>query len=196
MAQSSTMTPLGTEAPTFLLPDVVTGRTVALTDFPTSPALLVMFVCNHCPYVKHVEAELGRLGREYTGRGVRIVAISANDAAGYTDDAPAELARQAKRAGWTFPYLYDESQSVARAYDAVCTPDFFLFGPDRTLAYRGRLDDSRPKSNVPVTGRELRAALDAVLAGRAPRRRTSRRASAAGSNGSRTTSKAALAPCG
>jgi len=166
MAQSSTMTPLGTEAPPFSLPDVVTGRTVALTDFSTSPALLVMFVCNHCPYVKHVEAELGRLGREYGGRGVGIVAISANDAAEYTDDAPAELAKQAKRAGWTFPYLYDESQSVAHAYDAVCTPDFFLFGPDRTLAYHGRLDESRPKSNVPVTGRELRAALDAVLARR------------------------------
>jgi peroxiredoxin len=160
------MIPLGTEAPPFSLPDVVTGRTVSLTDFSQARALLVMFICNHCPYVKHVEAELGRLGRDYVGRNVGIVAISANDAEEYADDAPAELAKQGKRAGWTFPYLYDESQSVAHAYDAVCTPDFFLFGPDRTLAYRGRLDESRPQSGVRVTGRELRAALDAVLAGR------------------------------
>jgi peroxiredoxin len=162
------MMALGTEAPSFTLPDAVSGRSVSLADVASGGPVLVIFVCNHCPYVKHVEAELGRLARDYAGRKLGIVAISSNDAVAYPDDAPAGLAAQAKRAGWTFPYLYDESQSVAHAYDAACTPDFFLFDATGRLAYRGRLDASRPKSAVPVTGQELRSALDAVLAGRAP----------------------------
>jgi thiol-disulfide isomerase/thioredoxin len=168
MPQTSTTTVLGTEAPAFTLPDVVSGRSVSLGDIASRGPFLVMFLCNHCPYVQHVEAELGRLARDYAGRKLGLVAISANDAVGYPDDAPVGLAAQAKRAGWTFPYLYDESQAVARAYDAACTPDFFLFDAAGRLAYRGRLDASRPKSSTPVTGRELRAAVDAVLAGRAP----------------------------
>jgi peroxiredoxin len=166
MSTSLTTIALGTAAPPFSLPDVTTGRTVSITDFADAPALLVIFACNHCPYVRHVEAEIGRLGQEYLKRKVAIVAISANDADEYADDAPAALSKQAKRAGWTFPYLYDESQVVAHAYDAVCTPEFYLFDKGRKLVYHGRLDESRPKSGVPVTGRDLRAALDAVLAGR------------------------------
>ncbi len=168
MAEISTPPILGTEAPAFTLPDVVSGRPVSLAEVASGRAVLVMFVCNHCPYVKHVEAELGRLARDYAKRPLGIVAISSNDAVAYPEDAPGKLAAQAKRAAWTFPYLYDESQAVARAYDAACTPDFFLFDAGGRLAYRGRLDESRPKSSVPVTGRELRAALDAVLAGQAP----------------------------
>ncbi|MBS0264110.1 MAG: thioredoxin family protein [Planctomycetes bacterium] len=162
----STMLALGTAAPAFALPDTQ-GKTVALADFQKAPALLVMFICNHCPYVKHVRAELARLGKDYQARGVAVVAISSNDAQSYPDDSPAKMALEAQDAGYTFPYLYDESQAVAHAYQAACTPDFFLFDGQRKLVYRGQLDDSRPGNGLPVTGQDLRAALDAVLAGSA-----------------------------
>jgi peroxiredoxin len=162
---ASTMLPLGTQAPDFRLPDVTTNRVVSLADVNQGHGVLVMFICAHCPYVKHVERELARLGHDYMPRGMGIVAISSNDAVAYPSDAPPALATQARTLGFPFPYLYDESQSVARAYDAACTPDFFLFGPDKTLVYRGQLDDSRPSTTRPVTGHDLRAALDAVLAG-------------------------------
>jgi peroxiredoxin len=165
-ATPSTMLPLGTRAPDFRLPDVTTGRAVALADVAKPRGVLVMFICAHCPFVKHVEKELGRLGRDYVPKDIGIVAISSNDAKTYPDDAPKGLAHQAREAHFPFPYLYDESQSVARAYDAACTPDFFLFGPDLTLAYRGQFDDSRPSNSKPVTGHDLRAAMDALLAGR------------------------------
>jgi len=165
-ATESTMMALGTRAPDFALPDVRTGRTFARDAVAGDRGLLVMFICNHCPFVKHVEKELARLGRDYSGRGIGIVGISPNDTDAYPDDAPPGLKAQAERAGFTFPYLYDAEQDTARAYDAACTPDFFLFGPDRTLVYRGQLDDSRPSNKMPVTGRDLRAALDAVIAGR------------------------------
>ncbi len=166
MAQTpSTMLALGTTAPDFSLPDVVTGRTVSLSDFADAPALLVMFICNHCPFVKHVRHELAQLARDYQNRGVAIVAINANDAQQYPDDSPEKMKQEAQDAGYSFPYLFDESQEVAKAYQAACTPDFFLFDRNRSLVYRGQLDDSRPGNNIPVTGKDLRAALDAVLAG-------------------------------
>ncbi len=166
VATASTMLPLGTSAPNFSLPDLA-GADVSVDDFTAAPALLVMFISNHCPYVKHVAGELARLGRDYQARGVAIVAICANDAERYPDDAPAAMADFAAQRGFTFPYLHDESQSVARAYRAACTPDFFLFDADRQLVYRGQLDGSRPGNDVPIDGRDLRAALDAVLAGEA-----------------------------
>lgn len=164
--RQSRMIELGTRAPDFALPDVVSGRIVGLADFSASPALLVAFICNHCPYVKHVRAGFAAFAREYGSKGLAIVAISANDAAAYPDDAPEAMAREAKNAGFTFPYLYDETQVTARAYEAICTPDFFLFDRERRLVYRGRFDASRPGSNVPVSGADLRAAADALLAGR------------------------------
>ncbi len=160
----STMLPLGTAAPDFSLVNV-DGTTVSLDDFSGSPALLVMFICNHCPFVIHVADELARLGMEYQSKGAAIVAISSNDVAGYPADSPEQMVAEAENRGYVFPYLYDETQEVAKAYTAACTPDFFLFDGDRKLAYRGQLDDSRPDSGVPVTGVDLRAALDAVLAG-------------------------------
>jgi peroxiredoxin len=165
-ATPSTMLALGTKAPSFELPDVVTGRKVSLKSFEGRKALLVMFICRHCPYVKHVERELARLGKDYLGRDVGIAAISANDAANYHDDAPESLKQQAQENDFTFPYLYDESQATAKAYTAACTPDFFLFDAYRKLVYRGQLDDSRPGSGAPVTGKDLRQAIDAVLAGK------------------------------
>ncbi|GIL05712.1 MAG: thioredoxin family protein [Betaproteobacteria bacterium] len=164
--RQSRMIELGTRAPDFALPDIVSGRIVGLADFSASPALLVAFICNHCPYVKHVRAGFAAFAREYGSKGLAIVAISANDAAAYPDDAPEAMAREAKNAGFTFPYLYDETQVTARAYEAICTPDFFLFDRERRLVYRGRFDASRPGSNVPVSGADLRAAADALLAGR------------------------------
>lgn len=161
----STMLPLGTRAPAFSLPDT-NGKTVSIADFQSAPALLVMFICNHCPFVKHVRSELARLGKDYQAKGVAVVGISANDVTTHPDDSPAKMAIEAKEAGYTFPYLYDESQSVARAYQAACTPDFFLFNREKQLVYRGQLDDSRPSNGIPVTGKDLRAALDAVLAGK------------------------------
>jgi peroxiredoxin len=160
------MIDLGTVAPDFALPDVTTGRTVRRLDLDDRKALLVMFICRHCPYVRHVRQGLASLGRDYLDRDVGIVAISANDPETYPEDAPASLAEEAREAGYTFPYLFDETQEVARAYSAACTPDFFLFDADRRLAYRGQFDSSRPGSGVPVTGEDLRQALDAVLADR------------------------------
>ncbi|MBV8234021.1 MAG: thioredoxin family protein [Planctomycetaceae bacterium] len=160
----STMLSLGSKAPDFRLPDT-DGRTVSLDDFKDAPTLLVIFLCNHCPYVKHVRHELAALAREYRDRGVAIVGISANDAAVYPDDSPEQMAREKAEVGYVFPYLYDESQEVAKAYQAACTPDFFVFDRNRSLVYRGQMDDSRPSNGRPVTGRDLRAALDAVLAG-------------------------------
>jgi peroxiredoxin len=163
----STMLELGTAAPEFALPDVVSGKTVRRDDFRGQKALLVMFICAHCPYVKHVEKGLAALGMDYDGEPISIVAIGSNDAVTYPDDSPAGLKRQAQTLGFRFPYLYDESQDVARAYKAACTPDFFLFDGNMKLVYRGEFDGSRPGNGVPVTGEELRAAIDAVLAGKA-----------------------------
>jgi thiol-disulfide isomerase/thioredoxin len=159
------MLPLGTIAPPFALPEP-SGRIVSLPE--GAPAYLVMFISNHCPYVKHVAAELARVGDQYGRRGVAIVAISSNDVTTHPDDAPAKMKEEVATRGYAFPYLYDESQAVAKAYRAACTPDFFLFDRDRRLVYRGQLDDARPGNDVPVTGKDLRAALDAVLAGSAP----------------------------
>jgi peroxiredoxin len=169
MAQTpSVMSALGGPAPAFDLPDVRTGRRVTLEDFSEAPALLVAFICRHCPFVVHIQEELARIGRDLLAQGGAMVAISANDAENYPDDAPERLAEQARRLDFAFPYLYDESQEVARAYGAACTPDFFLYGPARTLVYRGRMDASRPGNDVPVTGDELRAAIEAILHGRTP----------------------------
>lgn len=158
----STMLPLGTKAPYFRLPDP-RGRLVSSDDFKSAPALLVVFMCNHCPYVKHIQARFAELAKEYQSRGVAVFGISSNDVESYPDDSPEKMAEEIQRAGYTFPYLYDESQDVAKAYHAACTPDFFLFDRDRRLVYRGQFDDSRPRNNRPVTGADLRAALDAVL---------------------------------
>jgi len=159
------MLALGTKAPEFELRDVVTGKTVSIRDFDAKRALLVMFICRHCPYVKHVRMELARLGRDFADSELAIVAISANDPAEYPEDAPEGLAEDAREAGYVFPYLFDETQEVAKAYTAACTPDLFLFDADRALVYRGQLDDSRPSNGLPVTGADLRAAIDAVLSG-------------------------------
>ena len=165
VAVPSTMLALGTKAPDFELSDVVTGLPVSIRDFDGKPALLVMFICRHCPYVRHVRDELARLGRDFADSDLAIVAISSNDPAEYPEDAPASLAEEARDAGYALPYLFDETQEVARAYTAACTPDFFLFDADRALVYRGQLDDSRPSNGLPVTGQDLRAAIDAVLSG-------------------------------
>lgn len=164
MAIESTMLALGTSAPAFALPAPATGTTVSLDDL-TGPALVVTFICNHCPYVKHVASGLAALGRDLGDLGVAMVAISSNDVVSYPQDGPQEMATEASRQGWTFPYLYDESQDVARAFSAACTPDTFVFDGERRLVYRGQLDDSRPKNDLPVTGADVRAAVDAVLAG-------------------------------
>lgn len=164
----STMLALGTPLPSFRLPDVVSGREVVSAEFAGGKPLLVMFMCRHCPYVKHVQHEIARIGRDYEQSGLSIVAISSNDAWNYPDDAPDGLRAQAAELGFTFPYCYDETQEVARTFQAACTPDFYLFGADGKLAYRGQLDGSRPRNDVPVSGRDLRAAMDAVLAGEAP----------------------------
>ncbi len=160
----STMLPLGSAAPRFELPDTVSGRTVRLEDLARKKALLVIFLCNHCPYVKHVAAGLAALGRDYEAKDVAVVAISANDPGTHPDDAPEMLGSESKRLGYRFPVLFDESQAVAKAYRAACTPDFFLFDASRKLVYRGQLDASRPGNGIPVTGADLRAAMDAVLA--------------------------------
>jgi len=159
------MLPLGTVAPDFRLPDTG-GKMVAPGDFKSAPALAVFFICNHCPYVKHIQAGLAQFARDYRARGAAIVAISSNDAQNYPADGPAQMAQEARAAGYTFPYLYDESQAVAKAYQAACTPDIFLFDAARKLVYRGQFDDARPGNGLPVTGRDLRAAMDAVLAGK------------------------------
>ena len=164
-ATPSTMVALGATAPAFRLPDTTSDRTVSLDDLE-GDALLVMFICNHCPFVKHVRSQLAAIGRDYAKKPLAIVAISSNDVASYPNDSPEKMAVEAREAGYTFPYLYDETQDVARAYDAACTPDFFLFDGERKLVYSGQLDDSRPGSDEPVTGADLRSAIDAVLAGR------------------------------
>lgn len=165
VAVNSTMLPLGTRAPEFSLPDT-NGKMVSLSDLKGAPALVVIFMCNHCPYVKHIRAGLAQLARDYTPRRVAVVGINSNDAVNYPDDSPAKMAQEVKSAGYTFPYLYDETQEVAKAYHAACTPDIYLFDNEQRLVYRGQLDDSRPGSGLPVTGRDLRAALDAVLDGK------------------------------
>jgi peroxiredoxin len=157
------MIELGTQAPDFRLPDVRTGQTVSLADFAGRKGLLVMFISRHCPYVQHVQDELARLGQDYAGRDLGLVAISANDVVAYPDDAPERLKELADELGLNYPVCYDESQETAKAYQAACTPDFFLFDAARRLVYRGQLDDSRPGNDKPVTGRDLRAALDALL---------------------------------
>jgi|SRR5579875_184599 len=162
----STMLALGTAAPDFQLPDVVSGKTISLDHFKDKTALLVMFICRHCPYVKHVQYELARIGKDYETKSLGIVAISSNDAQAYPDDAPPSLREMASELDFRFPFCYDETQQVARAYEAACTPDFYLFHKNRQLVYRGQLDNSRPRTDIPVTGRDLRAAIDAVLAGK------------------------------
>jgi peroxiredoxin len=161
----STMLALGTAAPTFSLPEPGTGQQVSLSDFEGAKALLVIFMCNHCPFVKHLQHELASLVHEYQPRGLAAVGISSNDVANYPDDGPDKMVLEVEQAGYSFPYLYDADQTVARAYRAACTPDFFLFDQQFRLVYRGQFDDSRPGSEVPVTGRDLRAAIEAVLSG-------------------------------
>lgn len=168
----SRMIPLGTTAPDFSLPDVMTDKKIGPADFKDKKALLVMFICRHCPYVQHIKLELARLGKEVVRKNIGTVAISSNDAKEYPDDKPARLKEMAEELGFIFPFCYDESQEVAKKYSAACTPDFFLFGRSKneglfTLAYRGQFDDSRPGNGKPVTGSDLRGAMDAVLAGRA-----------------------------
>jgi thiol-disulfide isomerase/thioredoxin len=165
-AIESVMLALGTAAPDFALPDAVSGETVRLGTFAGKNGLLVMFICPHCPFVKHVQSELAKIGHDYAGASLGIVAISSNDVAQFPDDGPDGLRQQARELRFNFAYCYDESQDVARAYQAACTPDFFLFDAQRKLAYRGQLDGSRPENGVPVTGSDLRAAIDAVLAGK------------------------------
>ncbi len=162
----STMLELGTKAPDFALPDVVSGKTVSLSTFSGKKALLIMFICRHCPFVQHVKKEIARLGKDYQNKEIGMVAVSSNDAENYPDDAPAQLKQMAQTLGFTFPFCYDESQKTAQAYTAACTPDFFLFDADRKLVYRGQLDDSRPENGKPVTGKDLRSAVDAVLSGK------------------------------
>ena len=167
MAQTnSTMMPLGTRAPSFNLPDTVSGRNVSLESAKGEKGTVVLFICNHCPYVKHVNAALVRTANDYIGRGIGFVAISSNDAANYPDDAPDRMAAAARQLGYPFPYLYDESQDVAKAYQAACTPDFYLFDAGLACVYRGQFDDARPGNGKPVDGKDLRAAMDALLAGR------------------------------
>ncbi len=161
----SNMIPLGTAAPDFALPDAVSGNTVRLQDVASGKATVVMFICNHCPFVKHVNAELVRLANDYQAKGVSFVAINSNDVDNYPDDSPEKMKETAAAEGYPFPYLFDEMQTVAKAYDAACTPDFYVFDGDLKLAYRGQLDDSRPGNDAPVSGADLRAALDALLSG-------------------------------
>jgi peroxiredoxin len=166
MAMQSRMLALGTSAPPFRLNDTASGKSISLEDFAGSQALLVAFLCNHCPYVKHILDGFVNFAAEYGPRGLGVVAISSNDITTHPADSPAEMKKLARARNFTFPYLYDESQGIARAYDAVCTPDFFLFDGDRRLVYRGQFDGSRPGSPQPVTGADMRVAADAVLAGK------------------------------
>ncbi|NJK56446.1 MAG: thioredoxin family protein [Pleurocapsa sp. SU_5_0] len=164
---ASTMLALGTAAPEFQLPDVVSEETISLATFSGSQALLLMFICQHCPFVRHVQAELAKIGQDYRDRPLGIVAISANDVANYPDDSPQKLKQMAQELTFNFPVCYDESQAVAKSYTAACTPDFFLFDAAKKLVYRGQLDDSRPSNGIPVTGQDLRQAINAVLQDRA-----------------------------
>jgi peroxiredoxin len=162
----SNMIPLGTIAPDFTLPDTVSGNHLSLQELRGEKATVVMFLSNHCPYVKHVNSELVKMGNEYQAKGVRFIAISSNDVVSHPDDAPDKMKEVAQQLGYPFPYLYDESQQVAKAYDAACTPDFYIFDKDLKLVYRGQLDDSRPSNQVPLTGKDMRAALDNILSGK------------------------------
>ena len=166
MEVESAMLPLGTPAPPFKLPDVVSGQIYSLDSFTGKTALLVMFLCRHCPYVKHVEQEIGRIAKDYQGTTLGLIGISSNDPVYYPDDAPDRLKEMAQRLRFSFPFCFDDTQDVAKAYKAACTPDFYLFDAQRRLVYRGQLDESRPGNNKPVTGRDLRVAIDAVLAGK------------------------------
>lgn len=163
----SNMLPLGTQAPDFSLPDTVSGNTIKLVDVATDQGTVVMFLCNHCPYVIHVNEEIVRVAQDYQAKGVGFVAISSNDVENYPMDSPELMTEHAKEVGYSFPYLYDESQEVAKAYDAACTPDFYIFDGAQKLYYRGRLDNSRPNSGTPLTGSDLRQALDSMMAGEA-----------------------------
>lgn len=163
----STMLPLGTSAPDFKLPNI-DGKEVSLSDFSNAKGLLVMFICNHCPFVKHVQSGLVSLYDDYADKGIAFVAISSNDVENYPDDSPEKMAAEAAQAGYEFPYLYDADQSVAKAYRAACTPDFYLFDQDHTLFYRGQIDSSRPGNEIPVTAEDMRHALDALLSGEEP----------------------------
>lgn len=164
----SNMIPLGTKAPDFKLPDTITGDSFQLSEMTPHPATVIMFLCNHCPYVLYVNPEIARIAGEYNAKGVAFIGISSNDAEKYPEDAPDKMGPHARAVGYTFPYLYDENQDVARAYDAACTPDFYVFDGEMKLAYRGQLDSSRPNRNpIPSNGEDLRAALDAVLNGQA-----------------------------
>lgn len=166
VATPSAMLPLGTPAPSFRLPDL-DGRMVSPGDVRDAPALLVAFICHHCPFVRHIRQEFSRFAREYQARGLAVLAINSNDVTAFPEDGPDGMRQEAREAGYSFPYLFDESQDVAKAFRAACTPDLFLFDADRRLVYRGQFDDSRPRNNVPVTGRDLRSACDAVLGGHA-----------------------------
>jgi peroxiredoxin len=159
----SNMLPLGSEAPPFYLPDTVSGKMMRLADIAGDQATVIMFICNHCPYVLHVNEEIVRLANDYRAKGISFVGISSNDVDNYPDDGPELMKTHAEKLKYPFPYLYDESQNVARAFDAACTPDFYVFDGNLKLVYRGRLDDSKPKNNLPLTGKDLRAALDAIL---------------------------------
>lgn len=165
-ASFSQMLELGTPAPDFSLPDVVSGRTISLESLGKSKALLIMFICRHCPYVQHIQNEIARIGRDYMGKSVGIVAINSNDAEAYSEDSPSSLAEMSRELGFTFPMCYDENQETAKAYSAACTPEFYVYDKSRRLVYRGQLDDSRRGNEIPVTGKHVRAALDAVLNGK------------------------------
>ncbi len=162
----SVMIPLGSKAPSFSLPDTVSGKILSLDNLRSAKATVIMFICNHCPYVVHVNEGLVQLANDYLPKGVSFIAISSNDVINYPDDAPEKMKETAKKIGYPFPYLYDESQEVARAYDAACTPDFYIYDKELRLAYRGQLDDSRPSNGLPVTGKDMRNALDLLLAGK------------------------------
>ena len=159
----STMVELGIKAPDFILPDTVSGKQLSLNDIKGEIATMIMFICNHCPFVKHVNQELVKLANDYKTKGIGFVAISSNDAINYPDDAPELMTRVAKELKYPFPYLYDETQETAKAYDAACTPDFFIYDKDLHLVYRGQLDDSRPGNELPVTGKDIRHALDCLI---------------------------------
>ena len=167
MAQTpSNMLPLGTKAPAFSLPDTVSGKTLSLDALKGGKGTVVMFICNHCPFVKHVNGELVRVAKDYQPKGVAFIAISSNDVESYPEDGPDKMKATAKQLGYPFPYLYDETQDVAKSYQAACTPDLYLFDSNLACVYRGQLDDARPGNSAPVNGRDLRAAMDALLAGK------------------------------
>ncbi|GHE74586.1 thioredoxin family protein [Roseivirga thermotolerans] len=162
----SNMLPLGTPAPDFKLPDTISGKSLSLAELKSDKATVIMFICNHCPFVKHVDEGIVSLAKDYQAKGVSFIAISSNDVENYPQDSPELMKEEAEKVGYTFPYLYDETQQVAKAYDAACTPDFYVFDADLKCAYRGQLDDSRPGNGKPVTSKDLRAALDEILEGK------------------------------